>query len=105
MSDQFDVTKEVVLGSVSFGARGISARSAILSNEAAEKHKSDKKTVKGTVQKLLTSDLKGVASIQQQARLEFKRLTLPWDDNGYRMIPMPMRPQVLESLTRFKTES
>jgi hypothetical protein len=88
MKTQFDLTKEGILVDLTVGARGLSARSRKLSEEAAEKHQADRRSVSGTVQKFLNRDLKGVTKALNHARDVFKTNTLPWDTGSWRLCPI-----------------
>jgi hypothetical protein len=104
MKTQFDLTKEAVLVDLTVGARGLSARSRKLSEEAAEKHQADRRSVGGVVQKFLSSDLKGITKALNNARTVVKDNTLEWGSGGFRLLPLGRRDSLYSGIAAVEVQ-
>lgn len=86
--ETFDLAEESVLVSVYIGQTGKTKLSKTLSEEAAEKHQADQKSLKGVVSLLQAKDVKGIVAVVNAARFGLYHRTLPWDDRGWRLLPV-----------------
>lgn len=87
--ETFDLTQEAVLARLYIGQPGKARHSRTLGDEAAEKHKADRKSVRGIIQILQNNDLDEITNIVNAVRIgSFYRRTTAWDDNAYRLLPL-----------------
>lgn len=86
--ETFDLASESVLVSLQIGQTGRQKLSRTLSEEAAEKHQADQKSLKGVVSLLQAKDVKGIVAVVNAARFGLYHRTLPWDDRGWRLLPI-----------------
>lgn len=96
--DQYDVTQEAILVRLYVRQAGISARSRTLTREAAEKHQADPRSVNGIVQKIEASTRAELTAAINQGRAILYNLTLPWDDNAYRLCPLKVYPRLKQEM-------